>query len=314
MLQYNMPPHRQIEELLDLLPWRGEDAFRHFCDSLVESGQEAIVRAYLQDEDCHSMEFTSFDCSAHALLVSSSFIKIPACAVSPNSAESSDSASSPAAAAVQHTPPSVSVPTSVCFSIDHESSQRPSAGAFYSPSKRPYFDRERMREDTLVAPVCSELGFSIPPSTAVKENLLDGTSVICIKGSSDVIKICRKYPSHFAETSARNDAHADPLTCGPLAHDICLGGGEESGVVVGRGNVTEERRYTLKHFLPAKDDYGLETGVGHNVPLLSGLHQRYLDLFSSRQGAVMEKVMPWACDISREMMTDTLSRCDTTGR
>ncbi|KAK7093823.1 hypothetical protein V1264_007512 [Littorina saxatilis] len=50
-ITYNNSPDRQVEELLDLLPKGGPNAFQLFCDALIATDQADVVTKHLQKGD-----------------------------------------------------------------------------------------------------------------------------------------------------------------------------------------------------------------------------------------------------------------------
>lgn len=155
-IQFSNPPDRQIEELLDLLPKRGLNAFALFCEALIADDQEEIVTSILRKDKLTTSSSTS--CSS--------------------------------------TPQTAPVPSTSGVSVlpaDKSASESELPAATFTPSttqkRKPYKLEEREPEENDDSSTATSETDSCP---AVKRVCSDSQSVICIKGKDDknVYKIC----------------------------------------------------------------------------------------------------------------------------
>ncbi|XP_070207343.1 caspase-8-like [Littorina saxatilis] len=299
-ITYNNPPDRQVEELLDLLPKRGPNAFQLFCDALIATDQADVVTKHLQKGD--DIQTSSATAVAETNIPSSPLpvsvaettevsLPTPVPTASPLLASASTSALS-------------SLPSSIQASISPQSD--PSAGQSSSlpttPQKRPVkcsWEDDREKKSRLASP-------SETDSSPLKRIRSD--SVICIRGENDnVIKI---YSPEKGGHTREKDVFSFVNPSGSAASPKLIPQSEKTR---NQGaSRAEEVRYVMKHFIAtdSEEDKGQEENLRLASSMLSNLPEEYLKLISASR--VPTTKLRREGDFGSDLMRERLSRCDST--
>ena len=301
-----------MEELLDLLPKRGPNAFKLFCDSLVATDQQDVVTNILQKKD--GVETSSSSSSLAATSVPASplpdavaetaDVSLPG-GVPVASASSSAPAlgSSPLPASVQASSLSASDPSS----LDPLLTSSPSTPHKRKPVKSAREASENDDKSHLASP-------SETDSSSVKRICTDSGSVICIRGDNEnVIKI---YSPQQADKKGNHSQDKRVFESSNPQRSFAIPKllpGSEATADQGACR-TDEIRYVMKHFIQnERDEDGRQAeNVRLATSMLSNLPQEYLKLLSTSQPSLSK--MTRDEDFSHDLLSERLSRCDSTGK
>ena len=311
VFQYNNPPDRQVEELLDLLPKRGPNAFKLFCDSLVATDQQDVVTNILQKKD--GVETSSSSSSLAAASVPASPLPDAVAETADVSlsggvpvASASSSApalgSSPLPASVQASSLSASDPSS----LDPLLTSSPTTPHKRKPMKSAREASENDDKSHLASP-------SETDSSSVKRLCTDSGSVICIRGDNEnVIKIYSPQADKKGNHSQNKHIFESGNPQRSFAIPKLLPGSEATA---DQGACrTDEIRYVMKHFIQNERDEDRQHSENIRLAksMLSDIPQEYLKLLSPNQSSLTK--MTRDEDFSHDLLRERLSRCDSTGK
>ena len=311
VFQYNNPPDKQVEELLDLLPKRGPNAFKLFCESLIATDQEAVVTNILQRKD--GVETSSSSSSVTAASVPAS----PLLDAVAEAADISNLGPVPVTSASLPVSTVVSSPLPTLFQASFPSASDPSS---LDPSllsslpttphkRRPVKSAREASENEDKSQLASP---SETDSSPMKRIRSDSGSVICIRGDNEnVIKIYSPQTDKKGNHSQDKNVFKSNSSEGPLVVHKLI---PQSEVAAQRDACrTEETRYTLKHFIQMEpaEDRGQAENVCLATSMLSSLPQEYLKLLSNKQSPVSKMMRDE--DFGQDILRERLSRCDSTG-
>ena len=278
---------------MDLLPKRGSNAFKLFCDALIATDQEDVVCNFLQKKTNTEALSTSSASMATASVLSS-----------------------PLSQAVAETP-DIALPSSAPQSLLGRCTEAGPSASFASSvqeSDLPLLDpptTPQKRKPVASSAECAESEDKFHPtlnspsetdSSPAKRVCSDSGSVICIRGGSDsVIKI------YNPAVDERGDSSTTKLSA--VQESVTF-----PSLVSSSQKESEEIRHVMKHFI--LKDRGADAVQDDHIhvakSLLSSLPQEYLKLVSEPHLSP-SKVRREMEDFGSGILRERLSRCDSTG-
>lgn len=303
-ITYNKPPDRQVEELLDLLPKRGPNAFKLFCESLIATDQEDVVTNILQKS---ADDETSSTSSSAGTAVSVPVFPPPSLVTVTQASEAPLSVSTSEPLPVSDGSSSVQVASASGDLSLHFPSLQASPPSPPHKRKPVRHSREALENDdksVLASP-------SETDSSPVKRLRPESASVICIRGDNEnVFKIYNPLPDE------KGDHQEKTLSKSSV---ICQESGPSPGFIpqdVSASNQAcyrgEEVRHVMKHFVlkDSEEDKSQEEHHRLASSLLADLPQELLKLVSGGTYKSPSK-MRRVDDFSSEIMRERLSRSDS---
>ncbi|XP_076451833.1 uncharacterized protein LOC143287605 [Babylonia areolata] len=313
-ITYNKPPDRQVEELLDLLPKRGANAFKLFCESLIASDQEDVVTNILQKKNTDT-ETASLSSSSSVPAVS-----VPASPLPPETLAPAEESPCP-----ESLPISESQPASVGGLSVQGASTSTSPSPLLTPTlhctppssplkRQPVrLSREASENEDKSGLLASPSETDSSPMKRFRPD--SGGSYICIRGDKEnVIKIYSPAPDEkgdhqrdrFGSRTSGTSIQPPPPPFPSLVSQTA---------VAQQGAGGEEVRHVMKHFILKEcgEERGEEEHIRLASSLLADLPQDLMKLMSGSTSSPskvrrLEEEYGAASDFLRER----LSRSDST--